>query len=850
MEKMCRRLKRAIGLLLVGVMLLTSACGCNLGTGMFGTGNGQGGGIQMAGEGAEDKTGSLMLYLDKTDFIVGESSKLNVTVVSEDTITEPVTVVDEHGETLCTMLDDGTGRYAGQIVISEEAERIGTLTAKSGGVTSMSKKFYVHPEVTEEMMEQLLSVSNDLGVFVLERNYEDPYSEEAFKAVKEWLESNERIVAVEENNGILLFETEAHLIGSYGMSRQEKNSFGFSAPSKAFSDYENGQDLSDTCLLSGIPITNTKIMHLSPASYDEAVALCSNSFRNSEQTIADIPGFSLEWKEGMDANSALMEGDITDCGFLAFNTHGTVIDRRNGGKLLFMYLGKLQGEHVVEILEATGLTPDQFDGFWGSITDGDDSYRLTIDIYTENNVLNYQVLASTNYLECVLADKTFDNTIIYMIICHAGADERLRQLFFDRGASAVLACEQKLDCGVAVAVLHKIAQVMGSLNEKGTYGTLTDLMASKITKETDSEVKKEVYQTKEDFEKYKQALNERPVLCWYKSDAAGRVFEDMGALKGTVVTPEGEVVAGANVSMYLWQDHTFSIERDVVTDEAGSYSVELLPYGIYAVKAEKDGVTDYTTILLDKNGAAETVSNLILELDYVTIYVKDTWDFYKDNGEHIRHKQYMYDKDGNEIKYICTDKDGNYESSAAYQYENNKLMTYHHVSEGGGFAHWEYEYDDNGNLKKMASYSPTGEMLAWEEYTTDEFGRSLSALRYTKEEGKPYMYYDYTWDGDRLISQNEWGEIGGDAEDRVVYRMRYTYDSEGRCICANSEDGYGQIYNMENLYYEDNRMTYSEYVSSDGHRSYYSYYTYKELKVSKEAAERYYEYERRNPFNY
>lgn len=844
-------MKRSIlAAFIAAAMFLLTACGGNLSSGISelgisGAGGSKDGGIQMASEEAAPAASSLVLYLDKTDFIVGEKRTLTLTAVCDETITEPVTVVDERGETLCTMIDDGTGTFMGQVEVMEETERIGTLTAKSGDVTSMSKKFYVHPQVTEEMMENLLFASGDLGAFVMDKNYEDPYSEEALGEVKAWLESNDQIIAVEENSGVLIFETQDHLLGSYGLSQWEENTFGFSEPSQAFSDYEDKADLSDTYILSGIPITNTKMLHLSPVPDDEAVAVCSNSFRNSEQAIADIQGFSLEWIEGTKANIALSEGNITDYGYMAFNTHGQLIERKNGGNLLFMYLGKFQGEHVVEMLEATGLTPDQFDRFWGSIEDGDDSYRLTMDILIKNGVLSYQVQASTNYLECVLADKTFDNTIIYMIICYAGADERLRQLFFDHGASAVLACEQTLDCGVAAAVLHKIARVMGGLNENGTYGTLADLMSSNITEETHAEVKKEIYPLEEHFnEYYKKGLSERPVLCWHKSGAAGKIFHDMGTLEGCVVTPEGEPVEGASVSVYLWRDHTFSVEREAVTDENGKYSVELLPYGMYAVKAEKLDVSDDTTILLDEKGAAESVSDLVLELDTVTIYVKDTYDFYKGDGEFIRHKQYMYDKDGNITKYLCTDEEGNFYSTATYQYEDNKLMIYHYVSAGGSFSHLEYEYDSDGNLKKYTAYTPAGEVMSWTEYTTDEKGRYLSYVRYT-DGGESARHYTYTWDGDQLISLNELGEDG-----HVVYRYRYTYDSDGKCICANSEAGSGLVYNKENLYYEDDLMTYSEYCNSSGERSYYSYYTYKELKVSKEAAERYYEYERQNPFTY
>ena len=198
-------------------------------------------GIQIAEESVEEA--SLNLYLNKTDFIVGETARLTLTAYSDTPLTEPVTIVDENDEILAALMEEGTGAYRGQIEIYEESERRGILTAKSGEMSSLSKHFHVHPEITEEMVEKLLSVSESLGNFVLEQDYEAPYSEEALGEVEEWLENHIQIAATEETNGLLFYETEDHLLGSYGMSQWEEDSFGFSAPSEAFAVYDSTGNL-------------------------------------------------------------------------------------------------------------------------------------------------------------------------------------------------------------------------------------------------------------------------------------------------------------------------------------------------------------------------------------------------------------------------------------------------------------------------------------------------------------------------------------------------------------------------------------------------------------------------------
>ncbi len=119
-------------------------------------------------------------------------------------ITEPVEIVDGQGQVVCSLENDGSGVLEAQVTINQTEPGVGKMTARSQGEESSPISYYVTPQITGEMVEELAAVSQDMGEYLQDADYENPYSPEALEDLTHWLEKDGRVVQVEENDGVLL----------------------------------------------------------------------------------------------------------------------------------------------------------------------------------------------------------------------------------------------------------------------------------------------------------------------------------------------------------------------------------------------------------------------------------------------------------------------------------------------------------------------------------------------------------------------------------------------------------------------------------------------------------------------
>lgn len=562
----------------------------------------------------------LLLYLNQSDYSVGAAETAKLTVFYSDEVESDIVITDDRGAVLCELKNDGSGCLEAEIPVLETEPRVGAFTAVSGEYASAPVSFFVLPEITEEMVSELVDVAQELGDYALSGSWEDPLGEDALKEIKAWLEQDERIEAVTINNGILLFETVSHLMGSYGMGVESPDSFGFSEAEDVFKAYQSGGDTSALYIKSGIPITNTNMLHINPIPENRVCVKCDSFFQKSEAMLAGGTGCSLQWVTGEDTIGILTGGDIVDYSYLSIETHGSTIKRKDGGNLLFMNWGEHEVAASADMLKATGLEVYEYARFWGSIRDGDDSYRMVYDVTVQDGVRKYSVRISSNYLECVLADRTFDNTVIYFIVCYAMSDDRLTDFLIDHGAAAVIGCKEALDGGIAVATLEQIAQIMGTTGKDGSFGGLNKVVSSRISSETDRLIRTEFYTDEEDYLGYVRKLQTRPVRYKFSADYSDRVFAGEGKLSGKVLQPAGSGAADedyekaeeAEVSLSLWQNHDFREVWSGTTDSDGFFEADGIPYGTYAVYAKKDGMDGFVTAVVENGAKEEKAEDVLL----------------------------------------------------------------------------------------------------------------------------------------------------------------------------------------------------------------------------------------------
>ena len=70
--------------------------------------------------------------------------------------------------------------------------------------------------------------------------------------------------------------------------------------------------------------------------------------------------------------------------------------------------------------------------------------------------------------------------------------------------------------------------------------------------------------------------------------AWGQSAASRGSLGGTVTDPQGNAIAGAQVTV---RNVDFSSTRSLVTDEKGAYSATMLTTGVYTVEVKAQGFT-------------------------------------------------------------------------------------------------------------------------------------------------------------------------------------------------------------------------------------------------------------------
>ncbi len=580
----------------------------------------------------------LTLLLSEDTFVCGtEEMYVTITVLCDESVTEDVAVFNNYGEEVEYFENDGSGRFVSDVALDVSDEGMYSLVARSGSAESLTVNYYVTPALDDTVVENLTQVANDLGSFIMDSGFEDPYSDEALDAVAEHLEEDERVEAAAVNNGSVIYLTTDGLTGSYGLDRTDPDrmdTLGFTKPQSAFNDWQDGMDLDTTVLRGTDGVTNSKIFHICPSTNDATIDSYGPYYEKQEKEMARAMDAQFTVFKGADARDLIYSGDYADCGMLFFITHGSTLIRSDGSTMLFMRLA--YEKDVTDTIkfynrdDGDGPLPDcwtpaVYDEKTGDILAPDNTkivYDLTVKGEGKDRSVEFRVLGSSNYFMSTLRDKTFDNTIIFFIVCYAYSDARFRDFLINHGASAVIGCSQSLNSGVAAMTIDRLSRVMSTEREDGGLGTLGEAATADTADESieiGEDALREVFNTVEDaspkeleemtndaLESYHEQISTAPMNFYVRVDSIERCYDYDATLSGRVVTSDGDGVPDVEVTLYRWLDHDFAEEETLTTDENGRYEASV-PIGIYGILARgkqgKDRFELGTTVDLISTGS-------------------------------------------------------------------------------------------------------------------------------------------------------------------------------------------------------------------------------------------------------
>lgn len=541
----------------------------------------------------------LRLYLSTRIFIIGENRDLTLTVKCSDAVTEDVTVTDENGNQVAVLPNDGSGELKTQISYGRAEECSGYMIAKAGEYTSQPEDFSVQPKVTEEMVRALYGVSDDLVAFLTDRNFEDAYSEEAFSEIRSFLESHRNVSQVQENNGVLLYWTNDSLMGSYGMGRRTEGAFGYSTPEAAYKKWEDGTSTAEDVIQTDIVPTNSQCLILAPEYSDYIV---NESSRSVYEMVKNVYDSTIEVDQC--AQDIFADGSFTDYGFLVLFAHGSVINRDrpetnaddsvryDGSKMLFFCLGKMEEDEGLAYLSGV---KEGYQMVYTSYNEGHAACHATLD--TSDDLLGRPMTTlyvSTRFLEISLEGKCFDNTVVYLNICHAFNDPQLKDLLIGHGASMVIGSTGPVGAYYSEMVMGELMRELAKEKEDGTYATYSECIdmgsSDKLVDralyhwEFDPPVsKKELDATVTYF----KSLSKKELDPLFPSDPDKRpminsdeIGKDGKPKKVLDVSKYGKNVANYNEDVFrwyassMWQYHLKKTENALIEHKAASFDQE------------------------------------------------------------------------------------------------------------------------------------------------------------------------------------------------------------------------------------------------------------------------------------
>lgn len=667
----------------------------------------------------EDESGKLVLFLSQGELYPGVPGKLSYTVRWDASVTAgPIKLVDENGQVLAYIGDLSEGTASGELEINEEKERFGSIHAECNDLRSSAVDFYVTNPVTSEMVDRIFDVGQDIRALIQSRYADDPYGTEAMAAIASQLSADSRVIRVYPYEDCVYFLTKDRLGGCYRdlsqkgdfvtntASRQlpfdltlaelnenteeylqnnpqpearydarlyadhEAADSIFSDPVQVFSDYLRDGFVRDHVFLKADKtMTNSRVLCIVPEDNDPIMKLQLLYYEsllqdycaalNESSLLADDEKSTFTIVKGSEARRVLNDGDFTDYGIVILLAHGNYTAENN----YFCCVASDPDEDTIK-----GLYKEYYTRFATNRTEwqrgrtgegfgpyGHYDWRITACL--DNN--EYCLMVTYKYFVQVLADKSFDNTVVLLHSCHGLNDQKFSNLLLQHGADICYGTVENLSAGYGLSMFTGILENLSGISRTDhRYSLITDFcddvftIRNKSYPARDSMLRRAVPIYREDsnasipfgtqmnlFEV--NALVYHPALrasseLWSNHDPtyfAMRIAArndqvddyavgDAQSIRGRVMFGTEERpfngVSDAAVTVYRWMNHSFTQCYSGKTDPDGWYTVPLLSPGLYGIEASVPG---YHGIAVCEVGAGQA--------DMATVYLNNAILYYE-----------------------------------------------------------------------------------------------------------------------------------------------------------------------------------------------------------------------------
>ena len=707
----------------------------------------------------------------------------------------------------------------------------------------------VNPQTDEEYeaaFEAVYNINESAVEYLEQSGITELKSTEALDALYEYLRTVDAVKCAWYGTDGLFYMTNTGLVCQYNISETDEDISGVISPETAWEKYceEDYVFLHQSFIPDPEVMTNRNIRLVVLDEMDGTMRWIYDVAKVLLQDFSDRIDGSFVHSLALQPDLIFSSEYSTDSGFFEFAAHGGY----NFGRL-YLQAMSLDASNAKSFRK---FDQDADTQSWiAALFAGTQGFASTSSFIFNAGVLGKEVdgyisyepekkhstmmIAATYLTQNCWDGSRFDNTVVFLDVCHAAEDMEFIHFFLDNGASAVV-CERGSGWRVTeqlnvlayltseMAEGKSIPQALSDARDPGTQSRVRNRRAS-LVKDIDVDYRyndssgiavDQWYNTEMDgaWEGTNRLGSDDATMMVYMPFTT-HIMNGAGKLQGSVLNAKGRHVPipGVDVSFYRWLNHDYLYVDTVTTDKQGSYEIENLPYGYYVIKAETEGKESWCWV---KHFEPETEADTIyIDMDLVKeLLVSASGPYHTSGGYDFRYAVHVIGENGDHL--LSRKGDMSTFSIAGENIDEVRFRVWQHDERTVFIEHAQAETSDWSEQLTYALYRLNRD---------DEFvcikKAQLNGVSFNRETRS--AYYDntvYLYESGELVGEAEYTEDVWEclekffATEEITFGESYTVNGEDRgeltpsftYRLANDPGGklkYDSEYDRKKLYSED-----------------------------------------------